>query len=76
MIMFIDPRVFLISRIILFFVATWFVYTALQAMDFSRVFKQNSTNQIRFILMVVSVILGYLFVDAFISLFEMVNELI
>ncbi len=72
----IDPRVFLIARIILFFVATWFVYTSLQAMDFSRVFKQNSTNQIRFILMVASVILGYLFVDAFISLFEMVNQLV
>jgi len=76
MLMYIDPRVFLISRIILFFVATWFIYPALQALDLSRIFKQNSTSQIRFILMVVSAIMGYLFVDAFISLFEMVFQLI
>lgn len=68
--------VFTISRIILFFVATLFVYNALQAVDFSKMFKQNSTNQIRFILMIVSVIIGFLFVDAIISLFEMLNGLI
>jgi len=71
-----DPIVFTISRIILFFVATLFVYNALQAVDFSKMFKQNSSNQIRFILMVISVIAGYLFIDAIISLFEMLNGLL
>lgn len=68
--------VFAISRIILFFVATVFVYNALQAIDFSKIFRQNSGNQIRFILMVLSVILGFLFVDAIISLFEILNGLL
>lgn len=72
----INPNVFLIARLILFFVATWFVYSSLQALDFSKLFRQNSSNQIRFILMVVSVIFGYLFVDAIISLFEMLNTLL
>lgn len=71
-----DPIVFIIARMILFFVASVFVYNALQAVDFSRFFRQNSGNQIRFIIMVISVILGYLFVDAFISLFEMLNVLL
>ncbi len=71
----IDPIVFSIARVILFFVATVFCYNALQAVDFSKMFRQNSSSQIRFILMVVSVILGFLFVDAIISLFEIVNNL-
>jgi uncharacterized integral membrane protein (TIGR02327 family) len=71
----VNPIVFDIARLILFFVATLFVYNALQALDLGKLFKPNSTNQIRFIYMVLSVILGYLFVDAFVSLFETMNSL-
>lgn len=66
----IDPIVFVISRIVLFFVAVPFVYRALQALDFSKLFRNNASDQIRFILMVLSVILGYFFVDAILSLVE------
>lgn len=72
----VNPIVFDIARLILFFIGTIFVYNALQAIDLSKLFKPNSTNQIRFIYMVISVILGYLFVDAFVSLFEMMNGLL
>jgi len=67
--------VFMVSRIILFFIATPFVYRALQAVDLSKVFKPNASEEIRFILMITSVILGFLFVDALVSLFEYVNNL-
>jgi uncharacterized membrane protein YwzB len=67
---------FLIARIILFFVATYFVYVALQAIDLSKIFKRNSSDSIRFLFMVISIILGYLFVDAIISLFEHLNEIL
>ncbi len=73
--MFFDD-VFIIARIVLFFIATPFIYKALQALDLSRIFKANSSDQIRFIYMVVSIILGYLFVDALISLFENMNALL
>jgi uncharacterized membrane protein YwzB len=73
MFLIINENVFIISRIILFFVATYFVFKALQAVDFSKVFRRNSTDQIRFIFMVISVILGYLFVEAIMSLFENLN---
>jgi len=66
----IDPIVFVIARILLFFVATPFVYKSLQALDFSKLFQQNASDQIRFILMILSVILGYFFVDAILSLVE------
>ena len=67
---------FLIARIILFFVVTYFVYVALQAIDLSKIFKRNSSDSIRFLFMVISIILGYLFVDAIISLFEHLNEIL
>ena len=73
--MFFDD-VFIIARIVLFFIATPFIYKALQALDLSRIFKANSSDQIRFIYMVVSIILGYLFIDALISLFENMNALL
>ncbi len=72
----VNPNVFLISRIILFFVAAIFIYRALQAIDFSKMFKRNSGDQIRFILMVVSIIMGFLFVDAIMSLFEWLNQIL
>jgi len=71
-----SSEVFLISRIILFFIATPFVYKALQSMDLSKVFRPNSSDQIRFLFMIVSIILGYLFVDALVSLFENMNGLL
>jgi len=69
-------EVFLIARIVLFFIATPFIYKALQAVDLSKSFKVNSSDQIRFIFMVISIILGYLFVDALVSLFENMNGLL
>jgi uncharacterized membrane protein YwzB len=72
----VSPSVFLISRIILFFIATLFIFKALQALDLNKLFKRNTGDQIRFIFMVVSVILGYLFVDAIVSLFENLNNLL
>lgn len=69
-------EVFLIARIILFFVATPFIYKALQAIDLGKIFKANSGDQIKFIFMVLSIILGYLFVDALVSLFENMNGLL
>lgn len=68
--------VFLVSRIILFFVATPFIYRAFQALDLSKLFKANSSDQIRFIYMVISIILGYLLIDALVSLFENMNQLL
>jgi uncharacterized integral membrane protein (TIGR02327 family) len=66
---------FAIARIILFFIATPMVYKALQAIDFSRVFRANATEQIRLIMMILSVILGYLFIDAIVNLVELAADL-
>ncbi|XMB71901.1 DUF1146 family protein [Mycoplasmatota bacterium WC30] len=71
-----DPNIFIISRIVLFFIAVVFIFRAMQAIDFSKMFKKNSSDQIRFIFMVVAIVLGYLFVDAVMSIFEWVNELL
>jgi uncharacterized integral membrane protein (TIGR02327 family) len=71
----ISENVFRILRIILFFVATPFVFRALQALDFSRLFKENSSDQIRLILMILSVVLGYAFIDVLLSLIENATSL-
>ncbi len=75
MLVIISPSVFYVSRIILFFVATMFIFKAMQSLDYEKIFKRNSGDQIRFLFMVISIILGYLFVDAIISLFENLNNL-
>ncbi len=71
-----DPNIFIISRIILFFIASVFIFRAMQAIDFSKIFRKNSSDQIRFLFMVIAIILGYLFVDAVMSIFEWLNELL
>ena len=71
-----DTNIFLISRIILFFIAVVFIFRAMQAIDFSKMFKKNSSDQIKFLFMVIAIILGYLFVDAIMSIFEWVNQLL
>jgi uncharacterized membrane protein YwzB len=75
MLVIVSPSVFFISRIILFFIATMFIFKAMQAIDIARIFRKNSADQIRFLFMAISVILGYLFVDAIVSLFENLNNL-
>lgn len=70
----IEQNPFLIARIILFFIATYFIFNALQAIDYSKIFRKNSADQIRFIMMVIAIILGHLFVDAIVSLFEYLNQ--
>ncbi|MGE4572395.1 MAG: DUF1146 family protein [Candidatus Izemoplasmatales bacterium] len=72
----IEDSPFLIARILLFFVATYFIYIALQSIELSKIFKKNSADNIRFLFMVISMILGHLFVDAIISLFENLNRLL
>ncbi|MDD3126647.1 MAG: DUF1146 domain-containing protein [Candidatus Izemoplasmatales bacterium] len=71
-----NDYVFSVLRIVLFFIATPFVFKALQAVDFSRLFKANSSNQIRLIIIFLSVIIGYFFIDVLVSLFEYVNSLV
>lgn len=76
MFLIINENSFLIARIILFFVATYFIFTALQSIELSKIFKKNSSDNIRFLFMVTAIILGHLFVDAIISLFEYLNALL
>lgn len=71
----INQNVFIITKIVMFFVAVVFIFRAMQAIDFSKIFRKNSSDQIRFLFMVIAIILGYLFVDAIISLLESVNIL-
>ena len=72
----IDNNVFIISRIVLFFISVIFIYKAMQAIDYSKIFRRNSGDQIKFMFMVIAIILGYLFVDAVMSIFEWLNSLL
>lgn len=71
----IDNDVFVISRVILFFASVIFIFRAMQSIDYSKIFRSNSGDQIRFLFMIVAIILGYLFVDAVMSLLEGINSL-
>lgn len=71
----IPPLFFVIFRFVLFFPVTYLIYKYGQSIDFTKVFKPNSALAIRFLLMVMSVVFGYLFVDALVSLFEAINTM-
>jgi len=62
-------QMFYVVRIILTVVSTLFIFNALGRLDIQKIFKQNSTGEIRLLLMTSSFILGYLFTDAMVSLF-------
>ena len=64
------PQVFAILRVVFFFIATPVVFNALQAIDVGKFFRPHSTNQIRLLVMVGAIILGYFFADVIVSLFE------
>ena len=70
-----DPRVFVISRILLFFISVFFIFRAMQAVDFSKIFRKDSSEQIRLLFMIISIILAHLFVDAVMTVFELVDSL-
>lgn|GEM_PF-623876 len=72
----ISANVFYLLRIVLFFFSTYMVFHSLQAIDLSRMFKPNSTGEIRTVFLVLSVTFGYLFTTAIISLFEYLNSLL
>ncbi len=61
---------FYVSRIILTFVATIFIFNAAQRIDVSKIFKPDSTGEIKLIIIVLSFIIGYLFSNAIVSLFQ------
>lgn len=71
----VDPLVFTISRIVLFFVAAYFIFQSLKAIDLQKIFKPNSTDQIRIFYLIFSVVFGYLFVEAVIGMLEKVDAL-
>lgn len=71
----IDPIAFSAVRLFLFFPVTYMIYKNLQAVDFAKMFRPNASSQIRFLFMVLAVIAGWLFTDAFVSLVEAINAL-
>lgn len=71
----VDPLVFTISRIALFFVAVYFIFQALKAIDLQKIFKADSTDQIRIFYMIFSIVFAYLFVEAVIGILEQVDSL-
>ncbi len=71
----ISDTVYSITKVVMFFIAVVFIFRAMNAIDFTKIFKKNSTDQIRFLFMVIAIVLGYLFVDAIISIIQNVDGL-
>ena len=71
----VEPNVFVAIRFLLFFPMTYFTYRSLQAIDLQKVFKANSGDAIRLLMMMFSVIIGFLFMNAFVSLLEYISIL-
>ena len=61
---------------IIFFGLIPIVYKALTAMDVSRIFKRNSTWEIRLLVLLMSIVLSYLTASAFVAVLERIINII
>lgn len=59
-----------IGKLILTVVTTLYVFNALGKVDFSKMFKPNSGGEIKFLVVILSFILGYTFSSIIIGLFS------
>jgi len=70
------PKIITMWFLFIFIVLIPITYRALMALNFSNIFNRSSTWQIRFLMMLISIILAFLASFAFISIIERIVSVI
>lgn len=63
---------FLVSFFVVFILVTTLMYVSLQRLDFSKMFKANSTTQIRAVIVCVSAAIGFIIAIGFNELLNLI----
>lgn len=63
---------FLVSFFVVFTLVTTLMYVSLQCLDFSKLFKANSTTQIRAVIVCVSAAIGFIIAIGFNELLNLI----
>lgn len=63
---------FLISFLVVFILVATLMYVSLQRLDFSKIFKANSTTQIRAVIVCVSAAIGFIIAIGFNELLNLI----
>ena len=63
---------FLVSFFVVFTLVTTLMYVSLQRLDFSKMFKANSTTQIRAVIVCVSAAIGFIIAIGFNELLKLI----
>lgn len=63
---------FLVSFFVVFTLVTTLMYVSLQRLDFSKMFKANSTTQIRAVIVCVSAAIGFIIAIGFNELLNLI----
>ncbi len=63
---------FLVSFFVVFTLVTTLMYVSLQRLDFSKLFKANSTTQIRAVIVCVSAAIGFIIAIGFNELLNLI----
>ena len=63
---------FLVSFFVVFILVTTLMYVSLQRLDFSKMFKANSTTQIRAVIVCVSAAIGFIIAIGFNELLKLI----
>lgn len=63
---------FLVSFLVVFILVTTLMYVSLQRLDFSKMFKANSTTQIRAVIVCVSAAIGFIIAIGFNELLNLI----
>lgn len=66
---------FLVSFFVVFTLVTTLMYVSLQRLDFSKLFKANSTTQIRAVIVCVSAAIGFIIAIGFNELLNLILAL-
>lgn len=61
---------------IIFIPVTYLVYLCLQCFDYAKILRKGQTKQLKILLFIISVVLGFLFADCFVTIIEKIFKII
>lgn len=61
---------------IIFIPTTYLVYVSLQCFDYEKILRKNKVKELKIILFIVSVVLGFLFAQCFVTIIEKIANIL
>ena len=69
-------KVILVVKLVAFFISFPLIQNSLQSLNVEKLFRSNSTWQIRFLVSALTIILGWAFAEVFAGIFDAIYQII